>query len=176
MRALAFIATVFLLCGCTSVKLRFDRDMQERYEVQCDKYYSAYCSGSIEDAKKALHDIIDLSQAEKSKAKFYWRFDTMIAFSEARLAVIAEKQGHEDEASRLFEVASADEVSGDEAFRVECRKEGDIDMQSFGLVQRWAPEQWRKAIAALDKVNHVKWESPNTSLWSQRPPRLEFRR
>ncbi|HSY19323.1 MAG TPA: hypothetical protein VK815_13350 [Candidatus Acidoferrales bacterium] len=163
MRALTFIAAVFLLCGCTSEKRRFDRDMQERYEVQCDKYYSAYCSGSIEDAKKTLHDIIDLSQAEKGKAKFYWRFDAMIAFAEARLAVIAEMQGHEDEASRLFAVASDDKVSGDEAFRVECRKEGDIDMKSLGSVQRMTPELWRKAIAALDKVNHVKWESPNTA-------------
>ena len=160
MRVLAFIAVVFLLCGCTSEEQRFDRDMQERYEVQCDKYYSTYCSGSIEDAKKALHDIIDILQAEKSKAKFYWRFDINIAFAEARLAVIAEKQGHEDEASRLFEIASDDKVSGDEAFRVECRKEGDIDMKSLGSVQRMTPEQWRKAIAALDKVNQVKWESP----------------
>lgn len=164
MRALAFIAAVFLLCGCTSKEERFDRDMQERYEVQCGKYYSAYRSGSIEDAKNALYDIIDLSRAEKSKAKFYWRFDTMIAFAEARLAVIAETQGHKDEASRLFAIASDDKVSGDEAFRVECRKEGDIDMQSLGPVQRTTPEQWRKAIAALDNVNHVKWESLNTSL------------
>jgi hypothetical protein len=161
MKLAIITALLVLLCGCVSQKKQFVGDMW-RYEAKCDQYYSIYCSDDIENAKKALHDIIDLSQAEKSKAKFYWKFDTNIAFAEARLAVIAEKQGHGDEASRLFTIASDDRVSGDEAFRMEARKEGNIDMQSLGPVQRVTPEQWRKGIAALDKVHHVKRESPNT--------------
>jgi DNA primase large subunit len=105
MRALVFITAVFLLCGCTSEKKRFDRDMQERYELQCNRYYTIYASDR-EQAKKALEDIIALSVAERDKARFYWRFNAMAALAEARLAVISEQEGHAQEAQRLFASAS----------------------------------------------------------------------
>lgn len=157
LRALSIL--LVLLCGCGSEEKRFYRDMQDRYEVQCDKYYSNYDSGGVEDAKKALHDVIGLSLAEKGKAKFYWRFDIMIAFAQARLAVMAETQGDKGEATRLFAIASAYESTGEAAFNQDLRKSG-INSTS---VSTWTPDQWRKAIASLDQQHHVRWKSLNQS-------------
>src|SRR5689334_9557460 len=73
MRSLGFSSLLLVLCGCSSDKERFDRDMQQRYEAQCEKYYSIYDSGDIESAKKALTNVIALSVVERDKAKYYWR-------------------------------------------------------------------------------------------------------
>jgi len=106
MKPFGLLTLLLLVCGCSSKKERFDRDMRQRYEAQCEKYYAMYDSGDIEGAKKALTNIIGLSVAERDKAKFYWRFNLMAAYAEARLAAIAEKEGHEQEAERLFAGAS----------------------------------------------------------------------
>src|SRR5207245_2868567 len=106
MKSFGLLSLLLLFSGCSSEKERFDRDMQGRYEKQCQNYYVVYDSGGIEDAKKALTNIIAVSVAERDKAKFYWRFNLAAAFAEARLAVIAEKEGYEQEAERLFASAS----------------------------------------------------------------------
>jgi hypothetical protein len=137
--------------------------MLNGYEVTCDRYYSIYDSSDIEGAKKALHEVIDCSLAERSKAKYYWRFNIIIAGSEARLAVIAESQGDVKEAERLYASASDHEFLGDVAFRQELREEGGVDMRSIDKnpVTRWTPEQWRNFVAKLD-IN-TKWRSPNSA-------------
>jgi hypothetical protein len=135
--------------------------MLRHYEVKCDEYYSVYASSDIAGAKKALGDVIDLSLAEKKNAKYYWRFNLAIAFSQARLAVIDESQGEKEEAARLFASASDFMVLQTKAFREEMRKTGDVgftDKDSDAEV-RWTPDQWRKAIAALDKQSNVRWSS-----------------
>src|ERR1043166_4858611 len=102
MKSLVSAGLFVLLCGCGSEKERFDRDMQQRYEKQCGQYYAIYDAGGIEDAKSALTNIVTFSVAERDKAKFCWRFNLNAAYAEARLAVIAEKQGREQEAQQLF--------------------------------------------------------------------------
>jgi hypothetical protein len=158
MKFIIIIAFFLLLCGCESSRERFAHDMKSRYEMKCDQYYFVYCSGDIEHAKKALHDIIDLSQTEKSKAKFYWNFDTVIAFSYARLAMIAEKQGNEEEAKRLFARASDYKTSGDAAFNQELKNEPWMAPSAKINIVKLTPDQWRKGITAIDKQKHVKWE------------------
>jgi hypothetical protein len=151
---------LLLVCGCSSEKERFYRDMRDRYEVQCDKFYAIYDAGDVGSATKALRDVIDVSLAEKAKAKYYWRFDIMIAFAKARLAVIAEMQGDKVNATDLFASASAYEMSGEIALDQDVRTGGSG--RSVGA-KAWTSAQWRKAIAALDKNMHVRWKSPNDS-------------
>src|SRR6185295_7523420 len=98
MRHLFAIILLLSLCGCTSEEERFRRDMQQRYEATCDQYFSIYASSDNDGAKKALGQIIDLSLSEKGKARHYWRFNLLIAYSQARLAVIAESEGKKVEA------------------------------------------------------------------------------
>jgi hypothetical protein len=145
------------------VFLRFEQNMEHGYEATCDKYYSIYGSSDVEGAKKALNDVIDISLAERSKTKYYWRFNIIIAGSEARLAVIAESQGNKKEADRLFASASDHELIGDEAFRRELRKEGGVDMRSVDAnpVKRRTPDEWREFVAKLDK--NVRWKFSNTA-------------
>ena len=164
MRFVFVSALLLLLAGCVPGRERFDRDMEQHYEVQCGLYYSVYASSDIEGAKKALDELIALSLAEKSKAKYYWRFDTMIAFAQARLAVIAEYQGDEMQAGRLFSSASDYQLRGDEALRRDMGKGGTPD--DLIINGGFTPEQWRKAVAEIDENNfhHVRWKSPNKTL------------
>jgi hypothetical protein len=140
--------------------LHFEQTMLHGYETTCDKYYSIYGSSDIESAKTALQSVIDLSLAERSKARYYWRFHVIIADSEARLAVIAEIQGDKKKAERLFASASDYQVPGDEAFHQFLRQEGSVDMRNFDKnpVKRMTPDQWRDLVTKLDK--NVKWKSP----------------
>jgi hypothetical protein len=135
--------------------------MQQRYEAQCQKYYAIYDSGDIEDARKALTNIIALSVAERDKAKFYWRFNLMAAFAEARLPVIAEKQGHEEEAEGLFVSASTYMARQKLMLAEHLQEMSDVkwtesETNAFKLP---GPEEWRTTVAKLDAVNHVRWWS-----------------
>lgn len=144
----------------SGARTRFDRDMQNRYERQCDKYYDIYDSGDIESAKKALRDVIAFSLKEQSKAKYYWRFNIIIAGSEARLAIMAEAQGDKKEAERLFVSASDHQVLGEKAFEAVAREDhialGNSDTNAL---QHMSPDQWRRWIAALEKDRDIKWKS-----------------
>src|SRR5579863_6544561 len=144
MRYVIVIMLLAVLCGCSSRK-QFDRDMQQRYEVQCDKDLSVYESSDIEGAKKELHDIIDLSLAERNKARYYWRFNLLIADSQARLAIIAEHQGDTNEAQRLFASASDYMALQNKAFRQEMQRERNIYFagEDTNSAVRMTPDQWR---------------------------------
>ena len=157
-------ALLLLLCGCTSEKERFDRDMQGRYEVQCDRYYSIYASDRGH-AKKALEDVITLSVAERDKAKFYWRFNLMVAFAEARLAVMAEEDGHEQEAQRLFASASRYMALQKTLLREHLKDFPNVDFgeSATNSAVTPTPDEWRAGIAKLDAASHVRWKSPNTA-------------
>jgi hypothetical protein len=65
------IVLLLTLSGCASEQERFDQDMRQHYEVQCDKYYSVYATGDIQNAKQAMQNMISYSIAERDKAKFY---------------------------------------------------------------------------------------------------------
>jgi hypothetical protein len=163
MKPFALTMLLLLLCGCSSEQERFERDMSLRYEVQCGKYYSIYNSGDIASAKKALADIIQLSVSERDKAKFYWRFNLLAAFAEARLAVIAETEGHQEEADRLFARASDYMVLQKTMLREHLHEmphvrwsESDTNAASVATA-----DEWRHAIAKLDAVSHVRWKSSN---------------
>lgn len=160
-RSLGFLSLLLLLCGCGSEKERFDRDMQQRYEAQCDKYYSVYNSGDIESAKSALTNVVALSVSERDKAKFYWRFNLIAAFSQARLAIIAEKEGHEQEAQRLFASASDYMALQKTMLREHLQEMPNVRWteSDTNAAETPSPEEWRTAIAKLDAVNHVRWRS-----------------
>jgi len=161
MKWLALLSLLMLLSACSSEKERFDRDMQQRYEKQCQEYYAIYDSGDIDGAKKALTNIIALSVAERDKAKFYWRFNLMAAFAEARLAVIAEKEGHEQEAQRLFASASHYMALQKTMLGEHLQEMPDVIFAEAdtNAAQTPTPEEWRTGIAKLDAVNHVRWRS-----------------
>ena len=163
MKSFVLMAALLLLCGCSSQK-RFERDMQAHYEVQCDKYFAIYASDKSQ-AKKALEDTIALSLAERDKAKYYWRFNLIIAFSEARLAVMAEDDGREQEARRLFTSASHYMTLQKTLLREHLK---DFPNVNFGedatnSAITPTPDQWRTGIEKLDAANHVRWKSPNKS-------------
>lgn len=142
-------------------RVRFRRDMEGRYERQCGQYYKIYETSDIEGAKKALQDTIDFSIKEQGKAKYYWRFDTLIAGADARLAIIAEAQGEKEKAKQLFASASDHQARGNKAFREEAKREGHISLVGFNTndALRMSPDQWRKWIAALEKHDDIKWKS-----------------
>ena len=160
MRVVLVSALLLSLTGCGDYeRARFTRDMLQRYEVACHRYYAIYESSDIEAAKKALNDVIALSLGEKSRAKYYWPFDTQIAFAQARLAVMAEHQGQKQEAERLFASASDYMMRGEKAMSLDVQKAG----RTNGVSNEKAvtPAQWRKAVRQLDAQLHVKWDSPN---------------
>ena len=159
MRVILVSALMLLLTGCDSGKVRFNRYMWQHYEVTCHRYYSIYWTSDIEDAKKSLYDLIDLSLAEQSKAKYYWPFDTNIAFAKARLALIAEHQGQKQEAERLFASASDYLMRGEKAIRLDMDREGNTN--NVPNQKAVTPAEWRMAIKKLDANHHVKWYSPN---------------
>ena len=160
MKSLVAISILVLLCGCTSEDERFRRDMK-RYEETCDRYFATYASSDIEGAKKALGQIIDLSLAERKKATRYWRFNLLIAYSQARLAVIAESQGKKEEAERLFESASEYNVIQNQAFSQESGRT-HVEFKAYSDDDaRFTPDRWRKNVAALDKQANVRWKEPN---------------
>src|SRR3974390_50641 len=164
MKSLVSSSLLVLLCGCGSEKERFERDMQQRYEKQCANHYAIYDAGDIEDAKKALTNLITLSVAERDKAKFYWRFNLMAAFAEARLAVIAEKEGREQEAKGLFAGASdymaqQKKMLGEHLHEMPHVIWGE---SATNMAEVPSPEEWRTAIAKLDK--HVRWRSLTNGL------------
>jgi len=153
---------LLLLCGCSSRRQRFYRDMQDNYEVQCDKYFSIYASDRTK-AEKAMEDTIELSLAERDKAKFYWRFNLMIAGSEARLAVMAEKEGREEDAQHLFASASVymalqKKMLRDHLWEMPHTRFAESATNPADVP---TPDEWRKRIAALDLANHVRWKSTN---------------
>ena len=83
----------------------------------------------------------------------------MIAFAQARLAVIAEHQGQKQEAERLFASASDYMMRGEKAMSLDMQREGNTnDMNNEKAV---TPAQWRKAVREIDAQLHVKWDSPN---------------
>ena len=161
MKSFASLTLLLLFCGCSSEKERFDRDMQQRYERQCQSYYAIYTSGGLEDAKKALTNIIALSVAERDKARFYWGFNGEAAFAEARLAVIAEKQGRQQEAQHLF-VSASDYMARQKKMLGEHLQEmphvifAESDTNAAEIP---SPDEWRTGIAKLDAAHHVRWRS-----------------
>jgi hypothetical protein len=163
MKFVMVIALSALLCGCDSEKDQFNQKMLHGYEVKCEQYYSVYDSSDIESAKKALHDVIDLSLAERSKAKYYWRFNLIIAGSDARLAVIAEIQGNKKEADQFFASASDYMVLQNKAFNQEMQRTSNVQSvkTETETVERMTPDQWRKWVAALDKQHNIKWKPSN---------------
>jgi hypothetical protein len=166
MKSFALITPLLLLCGCSSEKERFDRDMQHRYEVQCANYYSIYDSGDIGSAKQALADIIQLSVSERDKARFYWRFNLVAAFSEARLAVIAEMEGNQEEAGRLFARASDYMALQKKMLREHLQEMPGVNWgeSATNAAEVPTPDEWRDAIAKLDAASHVRWKSPNQTV------------
>src|SRR5439155_11038505 len=97
---------------------------------------------------------------EKGKARHYWRFNLLIAYSQARLAVIAESEGKKDEAERLFASASEYMVLQTCAFAEECRRT-HVQVLGYSDVEtRFTPDRWRKNVAALDLKANVKWKEP----------------
>jgi hypothetical protein len=166
MKSFGLLILLLLFSGCSSEKERFDRDMWRRYEKQCQTYYAIYDSGDIKDAKKALTNVIALSVAERDKAKFYWRFNLVAAFSEARLAVIAEREGHEQETQRLFASASdymalQKRMLGEHLQEMPHVRWGESDTNAAEIP---SPAEWRTAIGKLDAVNHVRWRSLTNGL------------
>ncbi len=163
MKSFGLLSLLLLLSSCSSEKERFDRDMQQGYEKQCQNYYATYASAGIEDAKKALTNIIALSVAERDKAKFYWRFNLIAAFAEARLAVIAEKEGHQQDAQRLFASASHYMVLQKTMLREHLQDMPNVNWgeSATNAAEIATPDEWRTAIAKLDAVNHVRWSSTN---------------
>ncbi len=159
------LSLVLLLLGCSSEKERFDRDMQQRYERQCQQYYAVYDSGGIEAAKSALTNIIALSVGERDKAKFYWRFNLMAAFAQARLAMIAEKEGREQDAQRLFASASDYMVLQKKMLRDHLEEMPNVNWgeSATNTAEIPTPAEWRTAIAKLD-ANHVRWWSLTNGL------------
>jgi hypothetical protein len=166
MKSPGLLSLLLLACGCSSEKERFDRDMQQRYERQCQKCSANYDSGDLEDAKKALTNIIALSVAERDKAKFYWRFNLVAAYSQARLAIIAEKEGREQEAQGLFASASDYMVLQKKMLREHLQETPNVDWgeSATNASEIPSPEQWRTMIAKLDAVNHVRWRSLTNGL------------
>ncbi|HZF01869.1 MAG TPA: hypothetical protein VE344_08245 [Methylomirabilota bacterium] len=161
MKPSILIVALMLLCGCTSEKERFDRDMREHYEAQCDKYFAIYASDKHK-AKKALEDTITLSLAERNKAKYYWRFNLNIAFSEARLAVMAEDEGRKQDAQRLFSSASDYMALQKTMLREHLQEMPNVKFgeSATNSAETPTPDQWREAIAKLDAANNVRWKSP----------------
>jgi hypothetical protein len=161
MRNLLAIALLLWFCGCTSEEQRFRRDMQQRYEAACDHYFAMYASGDRDSAKRALGQAIDLSLSEQRKAKHYWRFNLIVAYSQARLAVIAESEGKRDEADRLFASASQYMVLQNRAFNEECLRTHVKAAEYSDDEARFTPDRWRKNVAAMDAKDNVKWRQPN---------------
>ena len=171
MRSFALIALLLLLCGCGSEKERFDRDMTRHYEVQCDKYYSIYLAGDKKNAKQALQNIIELSLAERSKAKYYWRFNLTVAFAQARLAVIAEDDGHKQEAQDLYASASNFMALQKITLREHLKDMPHVIFAESDTnpAETPTPGQWRKWVTTLDANNHIRWKSPGNVLKSTAP-------
>jgi hypothetical protein len=133
---------------------RFLTDMS-RYDEKCGRLFRIYASSDMETGRKALGQIIDLSLAEKSKATSYWNFNVELAFSLARLAVMAEAQGKREEAGRLFASASEYMVLQNRAINRAQGFQGYSDDEA-----RYTPVRWRMLIAALDKHANVQWMKP----------------
>ena len=163
MKSLVPISILLLLCGCRSSDARFQGEMK-RYEETCDRYFATYASSDIDGAKKALGQIIDLSLDERRKATLYWRFNLQIAYSQARLAVIAEHQGKKEEVDRLFASASEFNVIQNQAFNQELRRTHVQFKQYSDDEARFTPDRWRTNVAALDKKFSVRWNQPNQHL------------
>jgi hypothetical protein len=142
---------------------RFLVDMAQ-YEAACNQASAIYASGDIETAKKALGEIIDLSLAERQKAKRYWPFNLMIAYSRARLAVIAESQGQREEADRLFKSASVYMVLQSRAL---AHEQGQKDLSDNEA--NFSPARWRPIVAALDKRSNVHWSENATKTAAPTP-------
>jgi hypothetical protein len=166
MKSLGFLSLALLFSGCTSERDRFDRDMNQRYEKQCQSYYAIYDSADIEDAKKALTNVIAVSVAERDKSKFYWPFNLEAAFAEARLAVIAESEGHQQEAQHLFASASDYMVLQKRMLREHLHEMPNVSWgeSATNAAEIPTPEEWRTTIAKLDAVNHVRWSSLTNGL------------
>ena len=166
MRPLVSLSLLVLLCGCSTEKERFQRYMQQGYEKQCARYYCIYDSGGIEDAKNALTNIISLSVAERDKAKFYWRFNLTAAYAEARLAVIAEKEGRQQEAQHLFALASDYMVQQKKMLGEHLHEMPHViwGESATNTAEIPSPEEWKTAIAKLDAANHVRWKSLTNGL------------
>jgi len=159
MKSFLVISILALLCGGCSDEAEYRRRMH-RYEETCDRYFATYASSDLEGAQKALGQIIALSLAEKKKATRYWRFDVQIAYAQARLAVIAERQGRNEEADKLFASASEYFVAQNRAFSQELRRTHVAFKESSDAEMRLSREQWRKNVAALDTHANVKWKEP----------------
>jgi len=168
MKHLLAIALLLSLCGCTSQEERFRRDMQQRYEATCDHYFSIYASSDRDGAKKALGQIVDFSLSEREQAKHYWRFNLLIAYSQARLAVIAESEGNREEAERLFASASDYMVLQNRTFSQECRRTHVNRPEYSDAEARFTPDRWRHNVEALDQKENVKWKEPQGGAnWGQ---------
>jgi hypothetical protein len=161
MKHLLAILLLLSCGGCASEEERFRRDMQQRYEAACDHYFSIYASSDKDGAKKALGQMINLSLTERGNAKHYWRFNLVIAYAQARLAVIAEREGNKEEAERLFASASDYMVLQNRAFSQECRRTHVNAPEYSDDEARFTPDRWRKNVAALNKKESVRWKEPN---------------
>ena len=160
------VLLLLLLGGCSSEKERFDRDMMQRYEKQCREYYAIYDSGGIQDAKRALTNIIALSVAERDKAKFYWRFNLMAAYAQARLAAIAEKEGLEQDAQGLFASASEYMALQKRMLAQHLQEMSRVDWgeSATNSAEVPSPDEWRTLIGKLDAASHVRWRSLTNGL------------
>jgi hypothetical protein len=162
MKPLLAIFVFALLAGCNLAEKRFQREMAG-YEKSCAAYFGSYVASDVAGAKKALREIIELSNAKQKVTTRYWRFNLMIAFSYARLAVIAEAEGNKAEALQLFSTASDFQLAQDRAFRAHLRSVPNVysATEDSDEYHRLLPDQWRDIIRQLDRPLGVKWKKPN---------------
>jgi hypothetical protein len=148
------IADAILRARSRSEGKGFAADIR-RYDDSCGRQTAIYRSTDIEAAKRALQRIVELSLAERQKATRDGPFNVMIAFSLARLAVIAELQNQPKEAERLFTSASVYRVLEIRAWNRERGYKKQPETKR-------SPDEWRHIISLLEKRSHPKWNSgPN---------------
>jgi tetratricopeptide (TPR) repeat protein len=148
-----FLCVLFI--GCTNR----DQAALKAYEEAQQQRYSRYESGSIPEAKQALHEIIACAQEHRGKLRLYYGAEWETALCYGRLALIAEQEKDLQVATNLWNAAVDAQLQAQKDERAWARVTPGVRIPNQGSdVYTPVPaEAIKKFLIGLEAKRTVAW-------------------
>jgi hypothetical protein len=94
-----------LLAGCRPAQM--DRQPENSYQATTEKLYTAYLSGTRDEAKEALRFIIEFLESKPDDPEVAHGYLIDLAYSYGRLALVQEAEGYGDAAASSWALSES---------------------------------------------------------------------
>jgi hypothetical protein len=157
MKSVFPILLCVLIIGCTSR----DEAALRAYEAAQQQRYSRYDSGSVPEAKQALHEIIACAQEHRGKLKLFYGAEWETALCYGRLALIAEHEKDFQAATNLWKAAVYAQLHFQKDERAWARSNPHVQVpnQDSDVYEPVPADAIKKFLIGLEAKRTVAWRT-----------------